>query len=707
MQLRRLTTERFPRRDAAPAYPLPADQFSRRPVDPCSLRACRSRPAATAPAATAPARAPASTPIAAAPALMTRSKKPRLAPQDQHDVRDPQDPGLHPTSHGAQSGNPEAGGAEWARPGGAEGHSDAEHLNSARQHDSSASAIAALSQQLNGGSRQVMDLQAAWVQHNRAAPSSSAADRDPRGCPKLVVPSPAPKGPSKSSRQTNKWSIQNMTVSTSPETFTVNAEENAALLGSENPDKDVDELEDQPMSTRLHDMANSGGTMDDLVSLSSDVFSSQVNAIVTGTQTSITKHVADAPNHVLPEAIQVLATQIRADQEDEASIRASDTIRLEAVGALSRKQSIAESEDSRRDQLRLALHEGECSQPVAYGSVWSSPDELKFGVRNGSNAGLRKMPGLSTKCKQYVCISNQVVRQKQQSKDKRDDQKNDDPEEEPDGDEQPIAVSPSASVSAPSTSTAEFFGAGVCKCFIQVQEMKMEQFRAGTYHRSKFTRKVYGEPGFVKDQTSGKLITRNPLPDMKHWRPDIHDKKVVWICTLHMDHTCFILPPPDLSHQGASLSMVDDQFPCAASNAPSSSVVPSSAGALAKSGGFGRKYTSSMHTSLLAHKFERAGRTWGVKTVLQEMQVLDPAAKMGMASKVIRNLRSTSILTPEFNVSLLHGLATNLSSQGFGVVFHLVNASTVANMIEDIARKRYTAVCKKNGTATTIRFPST
>lgn len=50
---------------------------------------------------------------------------------------------------------------------------------------------------------------------------------------------------------------------------------------------------------------------------------------------------------------------------------------------------------------------------------------------------------------------------------------------------------------------------------------------------------------------------------------------------------------------------------------------------------------------------------------------------------------------------LNHGLATNLSSQGFGVVFHLVNASTVANMIEDIARKRYTAVCKKNGTATT------
>ena len=491
-----------------------------------------------------------------------------------------------------------------------------------------------------------MDLQAAWVEHNRGAQSSSAADRDPKGYPAHVVPFPAPRASSKSARKTNKWSIQNMTVSSSPETFTMNAEENAALEDSGSPDKDVEELEDLPISTRLHDMANSGGTMDDLVSLSSDVFSSQVNAIVTGTQTSITKHVVDAPDHVLPEAIQVLATQIRADQEDEASIRAPTGIQHEAVGALSRKQRKAESEEARRDQLRLSLHQGECSQPVAYGSVWSSLDEMAFGVRNGSNAGLRKVPGASDKCKQYVCLSNNEVRLGKKAKGKRGVQKNDD--EESDGDEQPNPVlgsqSPYASVSAPSTSTAEFFGAGVCKCLIQVQEMKMERFRAGTYDRSKFTRLVYGEPGIVQDDKSGKLITKNPLPDMKHWRMDIHDKKVVWICTLHMDHTCFILPPPDLSHQGASLSMVDDQFPCAASNAPSSSVVPSSAGAVAKSGGFGRKYTSSMHTSLLAHKFERAGRTWGVKTVLQEMQVLDPAAKMGMASKVIRNLRSTTLL---------------------------------------------------------------
>ena len=442
-----------------------------------------------------------------------------------------------------------------------------------------------------------------------------------------------------------------MTVSSSPETFTMNAEENAALEDSGSPDKDVEELEDLPISTRLHDMANSGGTMDDLVSLSSDVFSSQVNAIVTGTQTSITKHVVDAPDHVLPEAIQVLATQIRADQEDEASIRAPTGIQHEAVGALSRKQRKAESEEARRDQLRLSLHQGECSQPVAYGSVWSSLDEMMFGVRNGSNAGLRKVPGASDKCKQFVCLSNDEVRRGKKAKGKRGVQKNDDQDEDEEsdgGEHNPVlgSQSPYASVSAPSTSTAEFFGAGVCKCLIQVQEMKMERFRAGTYDRSKFTRLVYGEPGIVQDDKSGKLITKNPLPDMKHWRLDIHDKKVVWICTLHMDHTCLIPPPPSVSQQGAALPMADDEFPCAVSNAPSSSVVPSSAGALVKSGGFGRKYTQTMHTSLLAHKFERAGRTWTVNTVLQEMQVLDPAANRSMASKVIRNLRSASILTP-------------------------------------------------------------
>ena len=120
-----------------------------------------------------------------------------------------------------------------------------------------------------------------------------------------------------------------------------------------------------------------------------------------------------------------------------------------------------------------------------------------------------------------------------------------------------------------------------------------------------YTRLVYGEPGTDMDQKSGKLITKNPLLDMRHWLPDIHDKKVVWICTLFVEHTCLSLPSRvDLQ------ALVDPSVKtcfCVQSQmlrVRQSFRVLSSASALEKSGSFGRKVTSAMHTTLLAHKFD-------------------------------------------------------------------------------------------------------
>jgi hypothetical protein len=509
-----------------------------------------------------------------------------------------------------------------------------------------------------------------------------------------------------------------MTASTVPKTITfVDEKTTTEIEGGANPEKEYEDLNDQPTSSRLHDMANSGGTMVDLVSVS-DVFSSNVNDFFKSSQASVAQHVADAPQHVLPQSVQAIAAQLRSDREEEVALQGANGVpRHEDLQALLQKQSTAESEDSRRDAFRLSSGRGESSPALQYGAIWEGHDEMIHDVRLKSLAGLRIKGGLSDKCKQFVCQSNHEVRQKVrpskglQTSGATPCVDQDEIMHDKDGQTQPTdqplhfigSQASSSSTGAPSTSTAEFFGAGVCKCLIQVQEMNMEQFRRGSYHRSKYTRLVYGEPGTVLDRESGKLITKNPLPDMKHWRPDINDKKSVWACTLFMEHTCLSLPPR-VDLQGAR-PVREDLISCAVSNAPSSSVIPSSASALEKSGNFGRKVTSTMHTTLLAHKFEHVGRSWTVKDVFQEMQLVDPAAKMTMAHKVLRNLRSAGILSPEFNISLLHGLATKLSEQGFGVVFHLVNSSTVINMIEDIARKRYSAVCKRHGTPTAAKVP--
>ena len=165
-------------------------------------------------------------------------------------------------------------------------------------------------------------------------------------------------------------------------------------------------------------------------------------------------------------------------------------------------------------------------------------------------------------------------------------------------------------------------------------------------------------------------------------------------------------PDPDPGAVPAQVLQSDGQqgdglISCGASSA---SAIPSSASALVRMGSFGRKMTYSQHALLLGQRFEATKRKWDMHMVLQEMQIVDPSAKLSMAKKVLRKLREPSILSPAFNISLLHGIARSLCDQGCGIVFHMVNASTVASMIEDIARKKWTAYCKKHQDAKKIPF---
>ena len=91
-----------------------------------------------------------------------------------------------------------------------------------------------------------------------------------------------------------------MTASTVPKTITIVDEKTTTdIEGSGNPEKEYKDLDDPPTSSRLNDMANSGGTMVDLVSLS-NVFSSNVNDFFKSSQASVAQHVADAPQQCSP-----------------------------------------------------------------------------------------------------------------------------------------------------------------------------------------------------------------------------------------------------------------------------------------------------------------------------------------------------------------------------------------------------------------------
>eukprot|EP00900_Chrysochromulina_parva_P018013 jgi/Chrpa1/26212/Chrysochromulina_OHIO_Genome00027220-RA len=113
---------------------------------------------------------------------------------------------------------------------------------------------------------------------------------------------------------------------------------------------------------------------------------------------------------------------------------------------------------------------------------------------------------------------------------------------------------------------------------------------------------------------------------------------------------------------------------------------------------------ASTHFGLLKGAFDARGAKWKMQDVLKEMKLYDSSASTTLAFTVLRLLRTPSLLTPEFNVSLLFGLARNLSDQGLGVVFHVVNSQTVAKMITDIAERQYKGYQKKNPSAKSVKF---
>jgi hypothetical protein len=183
----------------------------------------------------------------------------------------------------------------------------------------------------------------------------------------------------------------------------------------------------------------------------------------------------------------------------------------EKVEALLQKQSTAESEDSRRDALRLLLGRGESSQALQYGAVWEGHDKMIHGVRFGSLAGLRIAPGLSDKCKQFLCQSNKEVRQSKGRQTSGAKSRLDQDELMQDKDKPGGQTIPTGRPAPPyrGFTSIQFFNrcskyfygtilrcsglqvphssSGNEKCLIQVQEMKMEQFRQGSYNRSKYS----------------------------------------------------------------------------------------------------------------------------------------------------------------------------------------------------------------------------
>jgi hypothetical protein len=80
-----------------------------------------------------------------------------------------------------------------------------------------------------------------------------------------------------------------------------------------------------------------------------------------------------------------------------------------------------------------------------------------------------------------------------------------------------------------------------------------------------------------------------------------------------------------------------------------------------------RKMKATTHYGLLKAAFDARGGKWKAQDVLHEMMLYDPSASLTMAFSVLRLLKAPSLLTPEFNVSMMFGLARNLSDQGFGV----------------------------------------
>ena len=204
---------------------------------------------------------------------------------------------------------------------------------------------------------------------------------------------------------------------------------------------------------------------------------------------------------------------------------------------------------------------------------------------------------------------------------------------------------------------------------------------SGKWDRTSFTKHVYGATCEEWDDTLGSLVQRNPLPAQPGACPELLGTAEVAAITLFAEHTCTVGPLSPSEGSAFSTS--------------STASAPSSAGALLKKGTFGRRIPCSHLVTAIRPEYERRGATWKGTDVYAEIKKVDPGANMQMAFHVLRKLRSPVLLTPHYNTMLLQGMATALRQEGFGVVLHYTNATSVKLQIEDIARKQYAAYCRK------------
>ena len=450
-----------------------------------------------------------------------------------------------------------------------------------------------------------------------------------------------------------------------------------------NDDEDLDEVEN---SAREKEVAAS--SLEDVIN-SSEVFQCAIKEGIENTHDSVIQHVEKAPPDILPDQVQQFVTQLIIDKKAEAAYKMSETFRQEAA-QLTRRGDKAEEEDGQREGLQAALQLGSLDI-LQYGNIWDSYELATISVRSKSAAALRVLGGTGDKCKIFLCQTNRDVRNKE--KDKADKSKTIDEGIEV-GDK-----GKKGEKDANGSRVANFFAQDGCHCVIQVQEMTMAALRRGSYRRTAWSKHFYGTSTTEYDPISDKSVLRNPLPSLPSL--EVHsgrpDDDVVWVCTLYRPHSCLAVPvPPSICAESTS---------CAASNAPSTSTIPSSAGALLQATALGRRVTSTQHFNVIKAKFDASWkRQWTVEDVLVEMKHLDSAATKSMAFTVLRKLRTPCVLSPVFNVSLLQGLANYASAQGFGIAFHLVTATTVANMIVDITKRHYKAFCKKNPEAKAVPF---
>ena len=446
------------------------------------------------------------------------------------------------------------------------------------------------------------------------------------------------------------------------------------------PMHDLQVAEDESMvHNREKDVAASA--TEDIIS-SSEVFHCAIREKIKVTHASVLEHVEAAPLTCLPDTIQVLVKQLQKDRNEEAAYMTTSSM-LEEAMQISRHASRAEAANTEQDAIQAGLQQG-ANAELQYGSVLDFTGQpggkvVDLIIRSKSPAALRPLGGTAPTCKVYVCKSMDAVRDKASGVN---------PESEGGS-----ASEEKKAKKENGSRAKDFFNHEGCHCIVQAQLIKMGQLRRGAYKPTSWTKFFYGLG------TESNPTTRISLPQLPSLYSDVPDDNLVWVCTLYKPHTCLAtpIPPPIPPPSCAS---------CAASNTGSTSTIPSSAGALSlvPAGCGGRRVKASHHVSVLKSRFDASKSPWSVDDVFEEMQRLDSAANRRMAFAVLRELKAPSILSPAFNVSLLHGLAHNLGEQGFGVAFHMVSASTVATMIVDIAKNQYRAWQAKDPVAKSVPF---